>query len=202
MNQNSYWGPGRFSPRPADCSPRTSPGSLRASRASLSTLFALGQAPRTLFATTPYGFFAATRSESGPSSTHPAFFQRLLGGRPVQRRNGVRRRSLGPVPQHGQRQPRSITLSSMAGPMHRRRPGRTLDAVRRKRYTFDATIAFAGIVHKSTDGGSSWSDLNTTSLVDGIGCPCPRSAPARHCLCWRQHLLRLPGLPAGPRHGA
>ena len=57
---------------------------------------------------------------------------------------------------------------SLPGPMHRHRPGRTSTLYVGSGYTFDATTASVGTVHKSTDGGTIWSDLNTTSLVDGI----------------------------------
>jgi photosystem II stability/assembly factor-like uncharacterized protein len=128
---------------------------------------ALGQTPRTLFAATSDGFFRSTEAERWTQLQTPGIFPEFVAVDPSNAET-VYAGGLGGLFRSIDSGSHFRMLSSMPVRCLAIDPAAPTTLYVGSGYTFDATTASAGTVHKSTNGGASWSDLNTTSLVDGI----------------------------------
>lgn len=128
---------------------------------------AIGAAPRTLFAGTAYGMFRSigdgtwtaipdSPTDASAIAVDPSDPQALYAG------------TFGGVYKSTDNGGHFTLLSGISVRAIAIDPAAPSTIYVGSGYTWDATTAFVGGLHKSIDGGVSWSALNTTSLVDGI----------------------------------
>ncbi len=126
---------------------------------------AIGKPPRTFFAASASGAFRSTEDQTWTAL--PGLFPDGIAVDPTSG-NTVYAWSLSGLYRSGDNGEHFDRLSSMPVRCLAIDPSAPSTLYAGSGYTWDATTAFAGGVHKSTDGGASWTALNTTSLADGI----------------------------------
>jgi hypothetical protein len=130
---------------------------------------AIGKPPRTLFAGSPYGFFRSTEAGAWTAILDSSSNVTVVAVDPsdpaVLYAGGSGLFKTADSGDHFQTLAGLSLLSVEAIAID---PAQTSTLYVGSGYTYDDSTVSVGAVHKSTDGGMSWSALNTTSLVDGI----------------------------------
>jgi len=128
---------------------------------------AVGHPPRTLFAATSYGAYRSTEAGAWTEIQMPGISPEVIAVDPSND-GTVYAGGLGGLFRRTDSGNHFDKLSSMSVRCIAIDPAARSTLYVGSGYTYDATTASTGTVHKSTDGGTSWSVLDTTSLVDGI----------------------------------
>jgi hypothetical protein len=126
---------------------------------------AIGKPPRTLFAGTGYGVFRS--SEAGAWTQLSGLFPDAIAVDPSDAETVYAGNSSG-LFKSTDNGDHFDMLSSVSIRCMAIDPAARSTLYVGSGYTYDDSTVSVGAVHKSTDGGVSWSALNTTSLVDGI----------------------------------